>query len=116
MNCALPFRPGAVYLVKMSEVEIFPTRHGEKSEDAFAEIVRRYIHLIHSVARRRLGNDALAEEAAQLDRTMNALAHPTRRAILQRVMRHESRVTDLAAPFDLSLAETSELLARLYIS
>ncbi|HYC99780.1 MAG TPA: metalloregulator ArsR/SmtB family transcription factor [Phycisphaerales bacterium] len=39
---------------------------------------------------------------------MNALAHPTRRAILQRVMRHETRVTDLAAPFDLSLNAVSK--------
>lgn len=39
---------------------------------------------------------------------MTALAHPTRRAILQRVMRHESRVTDLAAPFDLSLNAVSK--------
>ena len=39
---------------------------------------------------------------------MTALAHPTRRAILQRVMRHETRVTDLAAPFDLSLNAVSK--------
>jgi DNA-binding transcriptional ArsR family regulator len=45
---------------------------------------------------------------AQLDLAMNALAHPTRRAILQRVMRHEARVTDLAAPFDLSLNAVSK--------
>lgn len=39
---------------------------------------------------------------------MTALAHPTRRAILQQVMRHEARVTDLAAPFDLSLNAVSK--------
>lgn len=43
-----------------------------------------------------------------LDRTMTALAHPTRRAILRRVMRHESRVTDLAAPFAMSLNAVSK--------
>jgi predicted transcriptional regulator len=45
---------------------------------------------------------------AQLDLTMTALAHPTRRAILERVMRQEARVTDLAAPFDLSLNAVSK--------
>jgi DNA-binding transcriptional ArsR family regulator len=48
------------------------------------------------------------DTAAQLDLTMTALAHPTRRAILERVMRHEARVTDLAAPFDLSLNAVSK--------
>jgi DNA-binding transcriptional ArsR family regulator len=39
---------------------------------------------------------------------MAALAHPTRRAILERVMHREARVTDLAAPFDLSLNAVSK--------
>lgn len=39
---------------------------------------------------------------------MNALAHPVRRAILKRVMRHETRITELAAPFDLSLNAVSK--------
>jgi len=43
-----------------------------------------------------------------LDLTMTALAHPVRRGILQRVMRKESRVTDLAAPFDISLNAVSK--------
>lgn len=45
---------------------------------------------------------------SNLDRTMTALAHPTRRAILRRVMRHETRVTDLAAPFAMSLNAVSK--------
>ncbi len=43
-----------------------------------------------------------------LDLTMTALAHPVRRGILERVMRRESRVTDLAAPFDISLNAVSK--------
>ena len=38
-----------------------------------------------------------------LDRTLTALAHPVRRKILERVMRAEARVTDLAEPFAMSL-------------
>lgn len=48
------------------------------------------------------------DKAAQLDRSMNALAHPVRRAILKRVMRHETRITELAAPFELSLNAVSK--------
>ncbi len=43
-----------------------------------------------------------------LDRTMTALAHPTRRSILHRVMRRESRVTELAKPYRLSLNAISK--------
>jgi len=43
-----------------------------------------------------------------LDRSLNALAHPVRRAILERVMRREVRVTELAAPFDMSLNAVSK--------
>ena len=43
-----------------------------------------------------------------LDLTMVALAHPTRRAILERVMRGESRVTKLARPFAMSLSAVSK--------
>ncbi len=38
-----------------------------------------------------------------LDATLHALADPTRRAILRRLAKSESRVTDLAAPFQMSL-------------
>jgi len=43
-----------------------------------------------------------------LDATMTALAHPTRRAILERLRRGEARVTALAAPFDDSLNTISK--------
>ncbi len=43
-----------------------------------------------------------------LDQTMTALAHPTRRAILERLMRGEACVTDLAKPFKMSLNAVSK--------
>jgi DNA-binding transcriptional ArsR family regulator len=43
-----------------------------------------------------------------LSRTMSALAHPMRRAILERVMRRETRVSDLAEPFAVSLNAVSK--------
>ena len=45
---------------------------------------------------------------ADLDRTLLALADPTRRAILHRLSGGEARVTDLAAPFDMSLNAVSK--------
>jgi DNA-binding transcriptional ArsR family regulator len=47
-------------------------------------------------------------EEHRLDRTLLALADPTRRAILRRLMRQSARVTDLAAPFDVSLNAISK--------
>ena len=46
--------------------------------------------------------------SVQLDRTMMALADPTRRAILQRLSKGEARVTELARPFDVSLNAVSK--------
>ena len=43
-----------------------------------------------------------------LDRTLGALADPTRRAILDRLAAGEARVTDLARPFDMSLNAVSK--------
>lgn len=45
---------------------------------------------------------------ATLDATMEALAHPARRAILRRLSRGEARVTELAQPFDMSLNAVSK--------
>ncbi len=45
---------------------------------------------------------------ANLDRTLHALADPTRRAILRRLTRGEARVTELAAPFRMSLNGVSK--------
>ena len=45
--------------------------------------------------------------APVLDRTFAALSDPTRRAILNRLARGESSVTELAAPFNVSLPAIS---------
>lgn len=47
-------------------------------------------------------------EYSALDDTMIALADPTRRAILGRLAGGEARVTDLAAPFPISLNSVSK--------
>lgn len=44
----------------------------------------------------------------ELDDTLLALADPTRRAILQRLARGETRVTELARPFAMSLNAVSK--------
>jgi DNA-binding transcriptional ArsR family regulator len=50
----------------------------------------------------------MSTAAARLDHTLVALADPTRRAILLRLSRGEARVTDLAAPFSISLNSVSK--------
>lgn len=49
----------------------------------------------------------------QLDRTLVALADPTRRALLAKLASGEARVTDLAKPFSLSLNSVSKHLKSL---
>jgi DNA-binding transcriptional ArsR family regulator len=46
----------------------------------------------------------------QLDRTFAALADPTRRAILARLAEGEATVTDLAAPFAMTMPAVSKHL------
>ena len=48
-----------------------------------------------------------------LDQTLAALADPTRRAILERLTRGEARVTELAAPFAMSLNAVSKHIRTL---
>lgn len=48
--------------------------------------------------------------ADQLSLTFSALADPTRRAILARLARGPAAVTELAAPFDMSLPAVSKHL------
>jgi DNA-binding transcriptional ArsR family regulator len=48
-----------------------------------------------------------------LDQTYAALADPTRRAILTRLQQQEARVTELAAPFNMSLNAVSKHLQAL---
>ena len=47
---------------------------------------------------------------AALDRTLAALADPTRRAIIRRLEQGAAKVTDLAKPFDVSLNAISKHL------
>src|SRR2546430_13950564 len=49
-------------------------------------------------------------QADPLSATFSALADPTRRAILARLSAGEASVTDLAAPFDMSLPAVSKHL------
>jgi DNA-binding transcriptional ArsR family regulator len=46
--------------------------------------------------------------ASTLDEVLVAIADPTRRAILDRLTRGPARVTDVAAPFEMSLAAVSK--------
>jgi DNA-binding transcriptional ArsR family regulator len=48
--------------------------------------------------------------AAQLDRTFAALADPTRRAILERLADGDATVSELAAPFPVSIQAVSKHL------
>jgi DNA-binding transcriptional ArsR family regulator len=50
----------------------------------------------------------MSDAASKLDNILGALADPTRRAILLRLARGDARVTDLAAPFDISLNSVSK--------
>ncbi len=49
-----------------------------------------------------------ARSSNKLDNTLVALADPKRRAILRRLAQGEARVTELAAPFDVSLNAISK--------
>lgn len=46
----------------------------------------------------------------RLDDTFSALAHPTRRDLLRRLAAGEATVTELAAPYEISLAAVSKHL------
>jgi DNA-binding transcriptional ArsR family regulator len=50
----------------------------------------------------------LRNSAAHLDDILIALADPTRRAILELLSRGDARVTDVAAPFSISLNSVSK--------
>lgn len=55
----------------------------------------------------------IAPHPGPLDATLVALADPTRRAILRRLARGEARVTEVAAPFAISLAAVSKHIRML---
>jgi DNA-binding transcriptional ArsR family regulator len=52
----------------------------------------------------------MVEQSGTLNRTLVAIADPTRRALLARLALGEARVTDLAARHDMSLAAVSKHL------
>lgn len=52
----------------------------------------------------------MVKDIPAIDRTFAALADPTRRAILARLARGEATVSELAAPFDVSLPAISKHL------
>ncbi len=57
----------------------------------------------------------MSDTQSQLDATFSALADPTRRAIVARLLEGDCTVSDLAEPFEMSLAAVSKhisLLAR----
>ncbi|SIS70541.1 ArsR/SmtB family transcription factor [Phaeovulum vinaykumarii] len=54
-----------------------------------------------------------AARSAALDAVFSALADPTRRAILTMLLEDDMAVTDVAAPFEMSLAAISKHLAIL---
>ncbi len=56
---------------------------------------------------------ATAAAETRLDQTMAALADPTRRAILRRLVQGEARVTELARPFAISLNSVSKHIRML---
>jgi len=51
---------------------------------------------------------SIDEGPSDLDRTLTALADPTRRAILRRLAAGEARVTEVARPFAMSLNAVSK--------
>lgn len=55
----------------------------------------------------------MVERTGPLDLTYTALAHPTRRDMMELLRRESMRVTDLAAPFDLSLEAASKHIRKL---
>ena len=50
----------------------------------------------------------MVERSSLLDDTYAALAHPVRREMIRSLGRGDRRVTELAAPFDISLAAASK--------
>ena len=53
---------------------------------------------------------AVDKTLSDLDQTLMALADPTRRALLRRLLEGEARVTELARPFAMSLNAVSKHL------
>jgi DNA-binding transcriptional ArsR family regulator len=57
--------------------------------------------------------NSMVKREGQLDATFAALADPTRRAVVERLSRGEASVSELAEPFEMSLAAVSKHLTVL---
>lgn len=68
----------------------------------------RIFTLMGEYSRRTRRKRRPAAVKSDLDRTLVALADPTRRAIISRLSTGAARVTDVAAPFDISLNSVSK--------
>lgn len=55
----------------------------------------------------------MVEQHSRLDLVFRALGDPTRRGMLQRLARGEQTVTELAAPYEMSLAAASKHIRTL---
>src|SRR5688572_25133502 len=53
-------------------------------------------------------NQVVESRSDQLDHVFHALAHPARREILRRLAKKELTISELAAPFDMSLEAVSK--------
>jgi DNA-directed RNA polymerase specialized sigma24 family protein len=49
----------------MNAIELLDDFRRQRSDEAFGELVRRYTNLVYSAAKRRLGGEMLAQDAAQ---------------------------------------------------
>jgi RNA polymerase sigma factor (sigma-70 family) len=67
---------GADSYVNMSGTELLAEYRARGSQEAFAELLKKYANLVYSVARRRLNNDALVADVAQMVFTRLARAVP----------------------------------------
>ena len=63
-----------------------------------------------------VGIDARKERGSRLDAVFAALADPTRRAIIERLSQGDARVTEIAAPFEMSLNAVSKHIRALEAS
>lgn len=66
-----------------------------------------------SYSTERLNDETMSPQAQHLDQIFAALADPTRRAILGMLLEDDMAVTDVAAPFQVSLAAISKHLSVL---
>lgn len=69
-----------------------------------------FIFLLPTGPKRNIINHMVEQTTRRLDATFSALAHPTRRDLLRRLAAGEATVTELAAPYEISLAAVSKHL------